>query len=171
MLFTVSEVFPRDAGPMAILVCSTAWTPTYVALWLLFAIAFGAAGVFRHTAWLMNYTRPWYERRPNHFDVDKVSRTIELLAAENDWNLPPTRKAFMHEQSIQHEQWPMVEDFEVLFYGDRSNHVAAWVVVPRSCPAWMKKDFCVRISDTNFPLKPMSELSQTISNLDATMPN
>ena len=147
------------------------WTLAgYVALWLLFAIAFGAAGVFRHVTWLMNYDRPWYEEKPHYFDADIVSRQLELLAVENDWNLEPTRKALLQQRSIRHGQLSLVEDFEVLFYGDLSNHVTAWVVVPRNYPARMKKSFSVRISDMESPLKPIAELSQTLSNLDATFP-
>ena len=147
------------------------WTLAgYIALWLVFAISFGATGVFRHVTWLLNYQRPWYERRPQYYDVEIASRQLELLAFENDWNLEATRKALLQQPSFQHEQWSLVEDFEVLFYGDRSNHVAAWVVMPRNCPVWMKKSFSVRISDMESPLKPIAELSQTLSNLDATFP-
>jgi len=138
----------------------------YVALWLLFIAVFGATGVFRHATWLMNYNRPWYERRPSWADLEIVNQAIRLLAVENNGDLQATRRAFLREKSTEAGRWPMAEDFEVLFYGDQSNHVAAYVILRRDWPMGMKKQFYISISDSNFLLKPISELPQTISNLD-----
>jgi hypothetical protein len=145
------------------------WTLSgYAALWLLFIIAFGAAGVFRHATWLMSYPRPWYEIRPGGDDLRMVDGRIALLATENRWDLPATRRAFLREEFHDPARWPLAEDYEVLFYGDQSNHLAAYVILRRNWPGGMKKQFDASDLDTTFMLKPISELPQTISNLDAT---
>jgi hypothetical protein len=38
------------------------WTLSlYLSMWLLFLVAFGAAGVYRHATWLVAYQEPWVQ--------------------------------------------------------------------------------------------------------------
>lgn len=110
------------------------WTiGMYAAVWLLFAIAFGATGVFRHTTWLMDYHQPWYQERINSYiEIRMIDSMLQELLLENNRDIQATRKSFLSEKSYRRRQTLVADEFEVVFYADQSNKVAAYVIVPRN---------------------------------------
>lgn len=139
----------------------------YTGLWLLFAVAFGAAGLFRHTTWLMADDQRWYEPRLRaYYDLRSADRLVQLAQVDN-LDLEATRKAIAGETWYQNPKHLMVDEFNVLLYGDQSNQVVAYVIIPRH-PRLMKPAmFGVSWPDTNLVLRPLPELSQAIAELDA----
>jgi hypothetical protein len=148
------------------------WTVcSYFGVWMVFIIAFGAAGVLRHTTWLLQYPGPWYERRINLYsEMRVVDGTLQMLLMENNSNLESTLKAFNNEQPYRASQTPLFEDFNVIFYSDRSNQVAAYVIIPRTPRFLAKGRFGVSTPATNDLFRPISELKKTMADLDAAYP-
>jgi hypothetical protein len=138
-------------------------------MWLLFAIAFGAAGVLRHTTWLMEYRQPWY-RMNFFFELRMVDGLVQQLAVENEQDLESTRKALLREKSAR-GQTLVADEFNVIFYGDRSNKVAAYLIVPREPQLLSKGHFGAFVPGSNEHIRPSSELRQTIAELEMSYPS
>lgn len=148
----------------------------YAGLWLLFAIAFGASGLLRHTTWLLNNREPWYQRRSNAYaELRSLDVDIRTMALDNDDDLAATRKAFYTQLSYRRRATSLSEEFDVIFYGDRSNKVAAYLMVPRNPELVARGKFCVSIPNgTNLVsdlIRPISELQKTIAELELKYPD
>jgi hypothetical protein len=148
------------------------WTiGMYAAVWLLFAIAFGATGVFRHTTWLMDYRQPWYQERMNPYnEIRMIDSMLQELLLENNQDIQATRKGFLSEKSYRRRQTLVADEFEVVFFADQSNKVAAYVIIPRSPQLAAKGKFGASIPGNNDLVRPVSELQRTLADLDATYP-
>jgi hypothetical protein len=149
------------------------WTASlYVALWLLFAIAFGATGVLRHTTWLMAYDGPWYQERlyPQR-ELRFADFQLREVLMENNGDLDATRRAFPAKRQYRARRALLSEEFDALFYGDGSNHVTAYLIIPRNPELLVKGKFALSTPDGEHSLKPLSELPQTIAELDAAYPS
>lgn len=143
----------------------------YCGIWLLFAIAFGAAGVLRQTMWLMQNHHPWYqEQMYSLVELRRTAGAVEQLVLDNNENLKSTRKAFAREKSYRRQQVLMADEFNVIFYGDKSNKVAAYLIIPRIPQLVAKAQFGASIHGTNDLVRPISELQKTIAELDAAYP-
>jgi hypothetical protein len=146
------------------------WTiGIYLAVWLLFGIAMGSTGVFRHTTWLMDYDQPWFEERINSYSEFRMTDSlIQELLLENEQDLDATRKAFLRQRSYRGRQTLICDEFNVLFYANKSNKIEAYIVVPRNPRMVAKGQFAVSTLETNESFRPLSELQSTIADLDAT---
>ena len=141
------------------------WTLSlYVAVWLLFAIAVGATGVFRQTTWLLEDDRPMFKPRTNYMELSMVSVTLQVLMEENDREIKATRKAFLAEPSL-------TDKFNVIFYAGPGSKVAACVIIPREPQLLSAGQFAVVTPDGDRVPYRLSELQRTISDLDARYSN
>ena len=141
------------------------WTTClYCAMWLLFGTAFGATGVLRHTTWLMEYHQPWY-RMNFFFELRIVDGFVRQLISENNEDLESTRKALRRKKSIR-GQTLVADEFNVIFYGDRSNKVVAYLIIPRDPQLLSKGKFGASMPGSNEFVRPSSELQQTIAIQD-----
>lgn len=141
----------------------------YCGIWLLFAIAFGAAGVLRHTTWLIESGQPWYQKRVNSYvELRMVDGLLQLLLLENHQDLELTRKAFGSQMSYRRSQDLMADEFNVIFYGNKSNQVAAYLIIPRTPRLVARGKFGASLPGTNGLVRPISELQPTIAELDAS---
>jgi hypothetical protein len=145
------------------------WTIcSYAALWLLFVIAFGAGGILRHTTWLIHYHEPWYrERMGSYVQVRRMDGEVQALLMENNFEFERTRVAFFRMRP-EGKHRIGYEDFDVILYPDLSNNVSAYVIVPRHAQQSARKVFGASVSGVGGAMvRPISELQQTISQLDA----
>jgi hypothetical protein len=141
----------------------------YAGVWLLLAIAFGAAGVWRHSTWLMAYDKPWFQQRMSSYSgLRMADLLVRELILDNDEKLDATRKEFYSQTSYQRRQKLLADDFDVIFYG--SNKVAAYVIVPRDPTPGSKAKFAISAPGTSEVFKPISELQHAVAELDATYP-
>jgi len=154
--------------------CPWRWRWTiglYAAVWLLFVIAIGATGVFRHATWLMDYPQPWYqERLSSYSEIRMIDVELEELLLENNQDVLSTRKGFLSKRSNRHQQTLMADEFDVIFYVDRRNKVAAYVIIPRSPQFVANGKFGVSIPGSDDWVRPISELQRTLADLDTTYP-
>jgi len=144
----------------------------YVAVWLLFAMAMGATGVFRHTTWLRADDQPWFQERVNaSLEMREVAVDLRILQDDNP-GIEATRKAFLHEPPVGRQlQKLLAEEFNVLFYAGQSNQVAAFIIIPRIPQLQAKGKFAVSLPGTGeFQERPLAELPQTIADMDAKYP-
>jgi hypothetical protein len=135
----------------------------YAAIWLLFLIAFGAAGLNRHVPWLIHDDTPWYEARWNYNALGEADIDIQMMLDDNGSTVAAVRKAFSAQQR-------MPEDFNVIFYGNQSNRLAAYIIVPRHLSPGPYANFLVSVGTNGREFKPMSQLPETVSNLDKMYP-
>ena len=148
------------------------WTAgLYASVWLLFLTAFGAAGVLRHTAWLLDYNQPWYEKRGYSYRLlsDADSAVFQILI-DDDQDLESTRKA-LPAAKYWSETNPLCEDFNVILYGDSSNKVAGCLIIPRDTKLLDKGGFAFLDPQGGRLVKPLSELPQLVLEMDAKYPS
>jgi hypothetical protein len=148
------------------------WTVClYAAVWSLFLIAFGAAGVLRHTTWLLHDNQPWYEERLNTYvELRMAESTVNELLLENSQDLEKARAAILAERGYRRTRNPLCEDFNVILYGDGSNKVAAYLIIPRMPQLRAKGDFAAAAADGRESIRPLSQLQDTLSKMDAKYP-
>jgi hypothetical protein len=148
------------------------WTVCgYILVWLLFAIAFGATGVLRHTTWLMSYRQPWFQESMHPYSSLKMADLdIRTLVLDTGGDLQATRKAFYSHPSYRRRQTLMVDEFDVIFYGDTSNKVAAYLMVPRRPQPESTGRFGASIPGAKELIRPISDLGTTIAELEAAYP-
>lgn len=145
------------------------WTVSlYAAVWCLFLIAFGAAGVLRHTTWLLNYNQPWYAERVNSYvELRMADSTVEELLLENGQDWGKTRAAILAERGYRRTRNPICEDFNVILYSDGSNKVAAYLIIPRNPKLLAKGNFAASAPDRRELIRPLSQFKDTLSEMDA----
>src|SRR5262249_15113889 len=138
----------------------------YATIWLLLTIAFGAGGLFRHLTWIKQDRQPWYdEKTGSMIDLRRTEMTIRQLMLENDFDLELTRKAARC-QRYYRVSGPLVsEKFEVIFYGDASNKVSAYVIVARNKQLRSNTHFIAYTAEHE-EMRPISELKATLNRLD-----
>jgi hypothetical protein len=148
------------------------WTVgLYAAVWLLFAIAIGTTGIFRHTTWLMDYPQPWYQERLNSYsEIRMLDMNLQELLLENNQDIQATRKGFLGERSYRRRHMLLADEFDVIFFADKSNKVAAYVIIPRNPQLVAKGEFGASIPGNNDLVRPVSELQRTLADLDAAYP-
>ncbi len=156
---------PRQHWPWRWTIC------IYAGVWLMFAITLGAGGVFRHTSWLLNYRQPWYQARDNSFvRFRQLEGEVRLLALENEEDLTATRKAFYQQTTYRHPQSLIADEFNVIFYGNISNKVAGFLMIPREPKMLARGEFGVSIPGQNDLIRPISELPRALAKLDSAYP-
>lgn len=146
------------------------WTLcAYAAVWVLFAIAFGASGLYRHTSWLLSDDRPWYVRR-NWYRYDElyVENCVRIIIDGNDGDYEKCRREFLGGALSTYGGGQSYEDFEVMVYGKTTNKITAWLVIPRGVQNVPKAQFeFVRLRGEHGPeFKPLSELPTKMSALE-----
>ena len=151
------------------------WTIAgYAVVWLFFSIALGSSGVIEHARWLMQYDGPWYQ--PRGFDnivLHSDGLIVFEIIDENGGSLPATRKAYLSARAYAYNGGNrlLADDCDVVFYGSRSNTVAACLIIPRNLAAGMPgASFGVSGSDGQFTFLPASQLLETVSNLNIKYP-
>jgi hypothetical protein len=143
----------------------------YCALWLLFLVAFGATGVYRHTVWLMNDEHPWYEKRAfSYSQLFYADSAVRQILIDQDEDLEGTRKAVLAGPKYYGGTNALCEDYNVILYGDTSNKVAAWAIIPRDPMLLAKSNFAVTVPEGGMSVKPLSQFPQLILELDAKYP-
>ncbi len=144
----------------------------YALVWLLFMIAFGAAGVFRHTAWLIDYRGPWYRERLSHYsELRQAELTVHMLIQDEGEDLEQARKAFYSAPSEWQRTTLLADEFNVIFYGNSSNNVAAYLIIPRAPESSRDAQFVASIPGENELFRPLSELPSTVARLDNAYPH
>lgn len=148
----------------------------YAFFWVLFLVAFGSAGVYRHASWLRSSGEPWYKARRGRYNtyLELKQADLQIRVIMSDYsNINEVKKEYGSTPSQMHQRGLINDWFDVLFYGDASNNVAAYVIIPRIPQKASNEIFAVwdrgslGSSDTEGDLfHPMSELQQTIDKLD-----
>jgi hypothetical protein len=141
------------------------WTlGLYAAIWLLFAIAFGAAGVFRQSTWLIQEEGPWYHSRSStHIRLLQADAAIEQMILETGGDVEKARGAWLAERG---RGGGFFEEFTVVFYGDRQGVVRDYVIIPRNPELGVRGLFCASSSNRSDTIRPISELSATLATLE-----
>lgn len=143
----------------------------YAAIWLLFLIAFGAAGVWRHTTWLLKSPTPWHEERLNSYlELRLADGAVQQLMLEMGEDLAKTRQAIIAERGYRASRQPLGEDFNVILYGNSHNQVAGYLIIPRNPKLLAKGHFAVWTSENPGSILPLAELPATMARLDAEHP-
>lgn len=143
----------------------------YAAMWLLFLIAFGAAGVLRHTTWLLKSPEPWYEERLNSYlELRLADGAVQQLMLEMGEDLAKTRQAIIAERGYRASRQPLGEDFNVILYGNSRNQVAGYLIIPRNPKLLAKGHFAVWTPENPGSILPLAELPATMARLDAEHP-
>jgi hypothetical protein len=148
------------------------WTMgLYVAVWLLFVIAMGATGVFRHATWLLANDQPWYKVRYHvYMELKEVAIELRILLGDHQ-QIGAAHGAFLKEPSFHGQKMLLAEEFNVLFYAGRSNQVAAFIIIPRTSQLLMEGKFATDSLETDeFTVRPLAELPQTIAEMEAKYP-
>jgi hypothetical protein len=141
----------------------------YAAIWLLFAIAFGAAGVFRHTAWVMREKGPWYhERRHESSEMLTQTGVMAQMALDSGETVESLQKALLSDHYTRNS--PMLEDFSVLLFADQKGMVKEYLIIPRNPQVRGRGVFCLADTKGASDLRPMSELNATIKDLETRYP-
>jgi len=145
------------------------WTVgLFVSLWLLFAVTFGATGVFRQTSWLLQYQGNWYGvRRSWVFDLKHLSMIIMMAAEEEEGNIDAVKKAFLAQQPYGRRN-PSLEDYSIVLYADAQRKYAGFIIVPRTANLMKYGKFAS--SATPDLLQPLNELEATVRKLDEKYP-
>lgn len=119
----------------------------------------------------MDYPQPWYqERLSSYSEIRMIDVELEELLLENNQDVLSTRKGFLSKRSNRHQQTLMADEFDVIFYVDRRNKVAAYVIIPRSPQFVANGKFGVSIPGSDDWVRPISELQRTLADLDTTYP-
>jgi len=139
----------------------------YACIWIFFLIALGAAGVSQQAKWLIDYDQPWYRVRRFSSELTYADWAIQQLLMDNKQDLERTRKAVLAEYG----HWPgakmLCEDFNIILYGDSSNNVAAYLIIPRDPQLIAKGNFIATVPEGSGLTKPLSQLQPMLSELDA----
>src|SRR5262249_147406 len=138
-------------------------------IWLLFTIAFGSAGVLRHATWLVQDPQPWYQIHTTpHLELRMAEGILQILLVEHDQDLESTRKALAAQTCYRHAQTLLTEEFNFIFYSDKSNRVVTYLIVPRNPRSLAKGEFQASSPGASELPRPISELHQTLAELDTT---
>lgn len=149
------------------------WTVCmYAGLWLFFAIAFGAAGVFQQTTWLAEYRQPWYEAQPGKsFEFGMAIHAIEEVVGEKEGDPAAVQKSLLSQTNLTFVRRTLaIENYDVILYKKAGNQIAAFVIIPRKFPSGSEGRIYVGYGNYQGTVKPLSELQKTTAELDATYP-
>jgi hypothetical protein len=124
----------------------------------------------RHTAWLLDYNQPLYEKRGQSYRLlsDADSAVFQILI-DDDQDLESTRKALPAARYWSGTN-AFCENFNVILYGDRSNKVAACLIIPRDPKLLDKGGFAFLDAEGGRLVKPLSELPQLVLEMDTKYP-
>lgn len=148
------------------------WTVCiYAGIWLLFAIAIGAAGVFQQTIWLGEHRQPWYEAQPGKsFEFALGINAIEDTVEEKNADAAAVQKSLLSETNFMLPRRTLaIEHYDVLLYKD-GGAIAAFIIIPRRLPSGGEARFCVARGNERSYL-PIADLQKTIAQMDATYSN
>jgi len=169
----LSSLFERTRPPDSVNPASQKWKwrwtlSIYVGMWLLFAIAFAAVGVVRHSAWLLKEPRPWYEERLNHYvELRSADVTVQEIMSENDNDPKKTRETFLATKMWRRPNKLLCDEFDLILYSNTSNKIETVVLIPRNSRALRRSAFLVW-SPAHYDVdRPMSKLQSTLAELDA----
>ncbi len=147
------------------------WTVCmYAGLWLLFAIAVGSAGLFQQTTWLARYRQPWYEEQPGKsFEFALAIHAVDEVVGEKDRDPAAVQKSLLSETNFEMARLTLpIENYDVIFYKNGSNQIAAFLIIPRRLPPGSEARFYVGYGGYQGSVKPLSELQKTTAELNAT---
>ncbi len=143
----------------------------YCVMWLLFTIAFGAAGVFRHSSWLAAYDGPWHQvRRYEYSELQQASLVMQMLLQEHNNDPIEIRKALLTNKTDDPRRVVFWEEYNVMLY-EKNGEISAFVIAPREIPNRRPPSrFAVYESAVEQEIKPWIQLEATIAALDAKFP-
>jgi hypothetical protein len=145
---------------------------SYGLIWVLFAITFGATGVFRQVRWLGAIDAPWYEPKLNYFiEVRQADGWIQQVILENGAALDATYQSVIFDDKNRRGRELFCELFNLILYADQDAKVQAYVIVPRKPALQGGGFFFVSTPDGSEMEKPLSELKSTVAALDERYPN
>lgn len=140
----------------------------YAAIWLLFVVAFGAAGVFRHATWLYRSTEPWHEERLNFYlELSIASGEVEQCIFESKHDLQKARETLASVGGHRRGERLLAEDFNIILFPGKSNKVAAYVIIPRNPKLLAKANFATGTPTGSHEVLPLSELEPTIAKWES----
>ena len=143
----------------------------YASIWLLFLIAFGATGVLRHASWLLSYNQPWYEIRGlSYRQLSGADSAVGQIVIDNDQDFEKTRQSILAVSTSWGSANPLCEDYNIILYGDSSNEVATYLIIPRKAESLAQGEFAVTVPEGSRLFKPISELPKLLVELDAKYP-
>ena len=143
----------------------------YGAIWVLFAITFGATGVFRHVRWLAAIDAPWYEEQLNYYnEVRQADGWIQQMLLENKSDLDRTCQAVAFLKQHRKGRELYCDLFNFVFYADQDGKVQAYVLIPRKADLRKRGVFFVSEPDVHEMDKPLTELPATLARLDKLYP-
>jgi len=91
------------------------------------------------------------------------------LDADDD--VQKARPAFVREAFLGNPKKVLLEQYDVVFYGDKQDKVAAFLIIPRDSGSDAHRGFYARLPDASDPLRPWSELQSTVMALNAQYPD
>ena len=149
----------------------TRWTASiYLCVWLLFIIAFGAGGAFRHIVWLSEEPGPWFEPRNNTWIELRMAELSvrELLLDEGD-DLRKTQEGLCAIEP-RTGRGLFCERFNVLLFANATNGVVAYVIVPREPQPIQRGLFLVAMPDEPSSIHLLERLPSTLAMLETNYP-
>ena len=145
----------------------------YLAVWLMFAITFGASGLFRHVTWLLTDKQPMYqsnrEAETAYFKILSVANIVETSLFDSANNVEQVR-AKLDSKLMENGSKPVEEDFDLTFFGNASKKVEKVVIISRDLHLLSSPKFLLMDASGKYDGNAMSNLTQTLSGLDAKYP-
>ena len=139
----------------------------YGGVWLLFAIVFGASGIYRHTNWLWRYPESWHQVRSHPMaDLKEAVVNTMMLIQDHSEKADLCRKAFLASTNWPGRK-PGWEKYNVIFYEDKTGKVAAFVIAPRQWPDQKSPaQFAVSTPQNSLAYVALSNLSSCLEGLE-----
>lgn len=144
------------------------WTfGLYASIWLLFGIAFGAGGMFRHIGWLATEKGGWYHARHTaYFELQMADSSLRELILDFDGEPDRILRHFRSKPAYGAGSNLTCEVLDVILYVNSTNRVEVYVVVPRDPLLLQQGVFAVSGSPERCDFRPLAELQMTLAELD-----
>ena len=144
----------------------------YLGLWLLFAICIATSGLDRQITWWYEDKEPWFEQRTGSgLEMSLADFEIDQLISDTDGDLAALESS-LHTQANFYRRGLIPEDYDILLFGDKSNKVTCYVIVPRKQPTG-GRGTCLIVhcgEQRSRTYKPLSELREAVTGLDSEYP-
>ena len=100
-----------------------------------------------------------------------VDLLLQQLLLDTDQDLESTRKAFAAESSYWQSKSLLAEQFDVIFYGDDSDRIAGYLIIPRQPELAGTGHFAASMDGKSAGIRSISELQQTLAELNVLYPH
>jgi hypothetical protein len=136
---------------------------------VLFTVAMGSAGVFRHVSWLLACKEPWIADR-GRVDTDYVdAQRVLSIAIADRTSVSNAQAAFLKSPSRRANHSLVCERYSAILFGDSEAHLTAFVLIRRDST---QKGVLVIDSERNdLPdLHPLAKLPEIVAQLQEKYP-